>query len=198
MAPLQGETLVWASAKNISQETLLAIFDSYAPVLYRYAFILHDNAVIADEIVGEVFTRLSEDIVSDRVSRVNLRSYLYETAYHLLVDETLFSDHPVRVDKVRLRSGDRRLAQLSFEDRRSLETIQLAFRNHLTVDQRHVILLRLMAGLSLKETAAILGKTVGNVKVIQNRAIAALRKALGYQYEETRRITVLVLKLMNP
>jgi len=32
----------------------------------------------------------------------------------------------------------------------------------------------------VKETAAIVGKEIGNVKVIQGRAIAALRMTLAY------------------
>jgi len=51
----------------------------------------------------------------------------------------------------------------------------------LTEDQRHVIVLRFLEGFSLRETADIIGKQVYNVKVIQNRGIVKLRKALGYK-----------------
>ena len=37
---------------------------------------------------------------------------------------------------------------------------------------------------SLKETAEIIGKEVNNIKVIQNRGIAKLRKALGFHLDE--------------
>jgi RNA polymerase sigma-70 factor (ECF subfamily) len=59
-----------------------------------------------------------------------------------------------------------------------LEQVVHAIRNDLTNDQRHVIILRFMEEFSLRETAAIIGKTVDHVKVIQNRAIAAIRKSL--------------------
>ena len=64
------------------------------------------------------------------------------------------------------------------EDRILFEQIVHAMRNELTDDQRHVIILRFLEEFSLRETAAIIGKTVDHVKVIQNRAIAALRKSL--------------------
>ena len=57
----------------------------------------------------------------------------------------------------------------------------MAIRNDLTEDQRHVIVLRFLEGFSLRETADIIGKQVYNVKVIQNRGIVKLRKALGYK-----------------
>jgi DNA-directed RNA polymerase specialized sigma24 family protein len=50
--------------------------------------------------------------------------------------------------------------------------------------------LRFLNGLSLKETAAILGKEVGNIKAIPNRAIAALRTILDYQTVKTRAISL--------
>jgi RNA polymerase sigma-70 factor (ECF subfamily) len=53
-----------------------------------------------------------------------------------------------------------------------------AIQHDLTADQRHVIVLRFVEQFSLRETAAIMGKTAEHVKVIQNRAIAALRRSL--------------------
>ena len=53
-----------------------------------------------------------------------------------------------------------------------------AIQHDLTEDQRHVIILRFLEEFSLRETAATLGKEVGHVKVIQNRALAKLRKAV--------------------
>jgi RNA polymerase sigma-70 factor (ECF subfamily) len=49
----------------------------------------------------------------------------------------------------------------------------------LTADQRAVLLLRVVADLSVDEAAAALGKTPGAVRVLQHRAIAALRRALA-------------------
>jgi RNA polymerase sigma-70 factor (ECF subfamily) len=68
---------------------------------------------------------------------------------------------------------------LSVEDRAMFKIMEQAIRNNLSEDQRHVIILRFLEGFSVKETALIVGKSISNVKVIQNRAIAALRKALG-------------------
>jgi RNA polymerase sigma factor (sigma-70 family) len=58
------------------------------------------------------------------------------------------------------------------------EDIMRVIRHELTDDQRHVIILRFLEEFSLRETAAIIGKTVDHVKVLQNRGIAAVRKSL--------------------
>lgn len=49
----------------------------------------------------------------------------------------------------------------------------------LTPDQRSVLALRVVADLSVEETAAALGKTPGAVRVLQHRAITALRRSLA-------------------
>lgn len=45
----------------------------------------------------------------------------------------------------------------------------------LSADQRDVILLRIVADLSLEQTAEALGKSIGAIKALQHRALAALR-----------------------
>jgi RNA polymerase sigma-70 factor (ECF subfamily) len=44
--------------------------------------------------------------------------------------------------------------------------------------QRQVIALRFASGLSVRETADVLGKTENNVKVLQHKAISKLQKLL--------------------
>lgn len=43
-------------------------------------------------------------------------------------------------------------------------------------EQRDVLLLRMMAGMSLAETAEALGKSTGAIKALQHRAVGALRR----------------------
>jgi RNA polymerase sigma-70 factor (ECF subfamily) len=49
----------------------------------------------------------------------------------------------------------------------------------LTPDQRSVLTLRVVADLTLEQTAAVLGRDVGSVKSLQHRALARLRKKVG-------------------
>ena len=46
----------------------------------------------------------------------------------------------------------------------------------LTEDQQQVIILRFFQGLSHEETAAVMGRRSGAVRVLQNRALTALRQ----------------------
>ena len=177
--------------------SLAGIFELYAPALYKYAFRLCNNTVIADQIVGEVFAKFIEQLPSGKLAGINLRTYLYEIAYKIFVDEARYANYFVSSEAGSIRYADQWSMDLSAEDRRLFETIQWALMNDLTDDQRHVVLLRFVEGFSLKETAAIIGKKVGNVKVIQNRAIAALREALDYNVVETRTITLFIRRMAH-
>jgi RNA polymerase sigma-70 factor, ECF subfamily len=159
-------------------EALARVYDLYAPAIYRYAYRHNSSALLADQAVGDVFARLLEQLSQGRGPRTNLRAYLFEIAYHVIVDEVR---HARRFQSLQAAgfsfpaAGD---LHRDVEERLLLEAVRQAMREELTDDQRHVIILRFLEDFSLKETARIMQKTVGSIKVIQGRAVAALRRAL--------------------
>jgi RNA polymerase sigma-70 factor (ECF subfamily) len=54
----------------------------------------------------------------------------------------------------------------------------LAVLDRLTKSHRDVLLLRIVGDLSVEETASVLGRTNGAVKVLQHRALRAVRKLI--------------------
>lgn len=175
-----SDTILLDGARRMNRDALVEIFELYASVLYKYAWRLCRDAVVADHIVGDVFTKLLEHLSAGTGPSTNLRSYLYEIAYHLVVDETRYSQRSAPIEVVDFIQHDADSTDLSLEDRMLFETVRRAIQNDLTNNQRHVIILRFLEGFSLKETAAILGKEVGSIKMIQNRAITVLRTTLAY------------------
>ena len=169
------------AARKMNKDALVKIFDRYSQALYNYAFRLCNDALIADYIVGDVFAKLLDQFAAGKGPTTNLRSYLYEMAYHLIVDESRFSNRAAPLEVVDILQYDGYSATVSLENQVMMKTIMHAIRNNLTKDQRHVIVLRFLEGFSLLETATIVGKEVTHIKVIQNRAIAALRKVLDAQ-----------------
>ena len=185
-----SDTTLLEGARRMNEDALVEIFELYAPVLYKYAFRLCRDALVADHIVGDVFTKFLEHLSAGAGPSTNLRSYLYEMAYHLVVDEMRYSQRSAPIEAVSFRHRDVYSTDASVETRVLFQAALRTIKTVLTADQRHVVILRFLNGLSLKETAAILGKEVGNVKVIQSRAIAALRVTLDYQTIETSAISL--------
>ncbi len=166
--------------KQMDQEAVVKAFDLYASPLYNYASRLCGDSLLADHIVGDVFARLLEQLAAGKGPNSNLRAYLYETAYHLIVDEARLSNRRAPLEALTSLKPDVHAGQLGSEEQILMEKALVAIQHDLTSDQRHVITLRFLEEFSLRETAAILGKDISHVKVIQSRALAKLRKVFAY------------------
>ena len=178
---MRTELPLLEAAKNMDREALIEIFDLYSSSLYNYALRLCSDPLRADHIVGDVFAKLLDQWSAGRGPSTNLRSYLYETTYHLVVDEARHSHRQAPLEAIDFVRHDRHSSAVTLENRMLFDAIIVAIKNELTEDQRHVVILRFLEGFSLRETADIMGKEVYNIKVIQNRGVAKLRKALGYK-----------------
>ena len=169
-------------ARKGDADALAQIFDTYSPALFRYAVRLCRDAAEADRIVGDVFAQLLEHLSDGRGPRSNLRSYLYQITYHVLVDHVRDASHVSPMDDA-LNVPDARLSVASqVEEHEMVRELEYAVAHGLTPEQQQVVLLRFVEGFSLQETAQITGKKVNAVSVLQNRAIAKLRQVLGTKF----------------
>lgn len=178
---MRTEIPLLEAARSMDREALIEIFDLYSSALYNYALRLCNDPLLADHIVGDVFAKLLDQLSAGSGPSSNLRSYLYETTFHLIVDNARYSHRQAPLEVVDYSRHDGQASVVSLENRMLFDAVIAAIKHDLTEDQRHVIILRFLEGFSLRETADIMGKQVYNVKVIQNRGVARLRKALGHK-----------------
>jgi RNA polymerase sigma-70 factor (ECF subfamily) len=179
--PMEADSRLLDAARQMNQEALIKIFDLYSSALYNYALRICSDPLEADNVVGDVFARLLEQLSVGNGPNSNLRSYLYETTYHLIIDKARYSRREAPLETAEFLRRDGQTAISRLEDQILFENVIRIMKNQLTEDQRHVIVLRFLEGFSLRETADIIGKEVYNVKVIQNRGVAKLRKALDHK-----------------
>ena len=181
---METDLSLWKAARRMDQTALVTIFDRYAPDLFNYALHLGNDPLEADNIVGEVFTKFLDQLANGKKFQTNLRSHLYKITYHILGSGSGFLQQEASFDLVdiNLKDGDGHHPRAAIPGgQKLLEKLSLVIRNHLSADQRHVIILRYVEGFSLLETAEIIGKEVGDVKAIQSRAIAKLREFLDLE-----------------
>jgi RNA polymerase sigma-70 factor (ECF subfamily) len=176
---LIDDSLLLDAARKKDLDALGAIFDRYSPAIYRYTLRLCQDPAQADDITGEVFSRLANQLASDKGPTGNLRAYLFQAAYHLLIDQQRKDMRIVDLEQAEPLPEKGLSIIMAIENKAVLEKLHTALHSHLTLDQQQVIILRFLEGLSLEETALIIGKELNNIKVIQSRAIARLRMALN-------------------
>ncbi len=178
---MDNDVVLLNAARMMNKDALIKIFDLYARPLFNYALRLCGDPLMADHIVGDVFSKLLEQLARGSGPKTNLRSYLYETAYHLVIDEARYRHRTLPLEVTETYPIHDVSASTGLENRLLVEAVLQAIRNDLTDDQKHVVILRFLEGFNLIQTATIIGKAVNHVKVIQSRAIAALRKAVNRQ-----------------
>lgn len=168
------------AARKFDKDALTAIFDLFSPALYSFVSRFAHDPTLADSIVADVFAQLIEEFGAGGGPRANLRSYLYQTAYRLIV-ERLRDVHPYSSLElvISTHQTDKIILTQSQSDEGATAQMLISTMNtELSADQRLVIILRFLEDFSLKETAEIIGKDVNNVKVIQSRGLARLKKAM--------------------
>jgi RNA polymerase sigma-70 factor (ECF subfamily) len=178
---MESDLALLSAARRMDKEALVKIFDLYSLALYKYALRLCRDSVTADHIVGDVFVKLLEQLSAGNGPRSNLRSYLYEMTHHRIIDEARYSRREVSLEVADWLQKDADSTAPGLEDQDLLKQVLHDIQYELTDDQRHVIVLRFLEEFSIRETAAILGKKADHVRVIQSRALAALRRSFEYQ-----------------
>lgn len=175
---------VRVAVNSLDQDELATIFDEYAPAIYKYLLRLGLQPQEADQIVGDVFVRLLDKNSEGKGPHSNLRSYLFQIAYHLVVDNSRERQRLAPLEVALSLSNETESVQSMAEEKILLEKLGIAIERNLTEEQKNVIVLRFQEDFSLKETAEIIGKNVNAVKALQNRGILNLRQAMGRLDEE--------------
>jgi RNA polymerase sigma-70 factor, ECF subfamily len=176
--PTKDETALIKAARSLDAEALTEIFEEYAPAIFKYLLRLGTSSQEADQLVGDVFARLLEKISEGKGPETNLRSYLFQTAYHLVVDDARGRQRITALEVAETVTQDVKPVQAQTEEKMLFEKLSTAMELYLTEEQRNVLVLRFQEDFSLKETAEIIGKNVNAVKALQNRGITALREAM--------------------
>jgi RNA polymerase sigma factor (sigma-70 family) len=167
-----GETLAIASTPGPGRSE--AFEHVLRPLLFplrRYLRAQVGDA--ADDLVDEVLLAAWEHLGRFRGSEAQFRSWIFTIAHHQVVDEHRRRREELPLDRVSSRRArdDTEAEAIS----RVAEGELRRLLADLAPAQRQVLLLRLVADLSIEQTAAVLGRSSGAVKALQHRAIEAAR-----------------------
>jgi RNA polymerase sigma-70 factor, ECF subfamily len=165
-------------AKELNSNALAAIFDLYAGGLYRYAMRLLGDDQQARDCVSETFSRFLKGIKDGNGPQTYLKAYLYRMAHNLITD--IYRRSPALALELteNISSDEKELPEKQIESR--VETLRMrAVLRRLPPEQRQVVVLRFFEEWEYEQIAEALGKSPGNVRVLQHRALGALRQLLS-------------------
>ena len=172
---------LYEKALELDEEALTAIFDQFSPALYKYSLRSCHDPKVAENIVGDAFGQLLEQLATGSMPTKHLQTYLYKIAYQLLLKHARATPQNAFIELTLPPYKDKQFTPTSSQTKEQAEMQALitAINTALTYEQRHVIILRFLDDFSLKQTSLIMGKTVHSVKALQYRAVLKLRSVLG-------------------
>ena len=156
------------------------LYREYQPALLRY---LRGRAGgDADDLASETWIAAAQGLTGFNGDGDGFRAWLFTIARHRLIDErrrdkrrpvttpadTVTTEMPA-IDP----SPEEQVTSATAGDEAAARIARL-----LPADQADVILLRVVAGLSVDEVAAIIGKKPGTIRVLQSRGLKRLQKYL--------------------
>jgi RNA polymerase sigma-70 factor, ECF subfamily len=131
----------------------------------------------AEDLTTDVFTRVYQKIDTFQPQGAPLSAWVIRIAHNQLIDALRRRPPVVQValdEAPEIASGP---AFTDIDQGMALEQIKAGLQR-LTAEQRQVIVLRFLEGMSLAETASAVGRNVDAVKKLQARGLASLRRGI--------------------
>jgi RNA polymerase sigma-70 factor (ECF subfamily) len=167
-------------ARRFDSDALRALHNRFYEAVYRYVHFKVGDPQASEDLASEVFVRVLEALRRGMAWRTTPDAWIFGIARNVVADyyrqrsrqvEVALEEHQVTPD------GDYLAGWVMALERQEALTQAIAL---LTDEQRDVILMRFMEGLSIRDVAEALNKTSGAVKGLQYRALRALSEAMGH------------------
>jgi RNA polymerase sigma-70 factor, ECF subfamily len=151
------------------------LYDIHLDTVYRYVYYKVRNGVEAEDITAQVFLKAWEAMPRYQLREAPFVHWLLRLARNAVIDRYRTAKTHEELDET-LRSWD---PDPQGEYLRGEETRELANAiRRLPEEYQTVIALRFMQDMSYQELAGLMGKSPGALRVIQHRALTALRRLL--------------------
>lgn len=155
------------------------LFEMFEPAVS--GFVRSRGVADGDDVVNDVFLAVFNGIRSFSGGEPEFRAWLFRITRNKVAD---WFRGVERRHRQLDASGAELMTRTAGVDQQDYVADSLAvdgLLSALTDEQREVLLLRVMAGLTGPQTAELLGKPLSAVKALQRRALLSLRREIGAQ-----------------
>ncbi|WP_371484548.1 ECF subfamily RNA polymerase sigma factor, BldN family [Kitasatospora sp. NBC_00315] len=155
------------------------LYDHYADTVYRYIYYRVGSKATAEDLTSETFLRALRRIGTFTWQGRDFGAWLVTIARNLVADH--FKSSRFRLEVTTGEMLDSNECERSPEDsvlERLSNAALLEAVGRLNPQQQECVTLRFLQGLSVAETARIMGKNEGAIKTLQYRAVRTLARLL--------------------
>ncbi len=156
------------------------LYELYVDTVYRYVYARVGSRQTAEDLTSETFIRGLRRIDSFSWQGRDIAAWFITIARNLITDNAKSARFRLEVTTADMFDADTSVEAPDTEvlermrDTRLVEAVRV-----LKPQQAECLVLRFFQGLSLAETAEVLGTSEGAVKQLQLRAVRALRREIG-------------------
>ncbi|HEX3826102.1 MAG TPA: ECF subfamily RNA polymerase sigma factor, BldN family [Sporichthyaceae bacterium] len=165
------------AAKTGDTEAFAALYDRYLDTIYRYVYYRVGSRQLAEDLTSETFLRALRRIGTFTWQGRDFGAWLVTIARNLVADHYKSSRFRLEIttaDMVAAEGGDTAEGPEHAVMRAWTNSALLEALKRLNPQQQECLVLRFLQGLSVAETARIMGKNEGAVKTLQYRAVRTL------------------------
>ncbi len=167
-------------AKTGDTEAFGALYDRYLELVYRYVYFRVGSHALAEDLTSETFLRALRSVADFTWQGRDFGAWLVTIARNLVTDHFKSGRNRLEVSTAEVLDtplDGAHIPENAVVANMVNEHVMQAVKQ-LGPEQQECVILRFLHGMSLAETAMIMGKKSGAIKALQFRAIKALARAL--------------------
>ena len=169
-------------ARQGDRDAFGQIYEFTVDRVYRYVYFRVMDDQTAEDLTSMVFLKAWEHLPRFKESGSPFIAWLYTIAHNAVIDHYRTHRQDTQLDEISALADRDPLPHEQCESHSEAQSLRRALQR-LTEQQRDVVTMKLIDGLSTDEIAARLRKSPGATRALQMRALQSLAKIL--QKEET-------------
>jgi RNA polymerase sigma-70 factor (ECF subfamily) len=156
------------------------LYDRYVDTVFRFVYYRVNDRALAEDFTSETFLRALRRISGISYQGRDIGAWFITIARNIVLDHVKSARN-----RLEMTTGDtiETKEQAPSTEAAVLRTLDserlMAAIAELGDEQRECIMLRFLHGMSVSETAAIMGKNDGAIKALQHRAVRKLAELVG-------------------
>lgn len=156
------------------------LYDRYVDMVFRFIYFRVNDRALAEDFTSETFLRALRRISTISYQGRDIGAWFITIARNIVLDHLKSARHRLEMTTADTLEGKDHVASTEEAVLGLLQSERLmAAVAQLGDEQRECVMLRFVHGLSVSETAHVMGKNDGAIKALQHRAVRKLADLVG-------------------
>jgi RNA polymerase sigma-70 factor, ECF subfamily len=156
------------------------LYDRYVDIVYRFVYFRINDRALAEDFTSETFLRALRRIGTISYQGRDIGAWFITIARNIVLDHLKSARHRLELTTADTLEGKEQAESTESAVLGLLQSERLMQAvSQLGDEQRECVMLRFVQGLSVSETAGVMGKNDGAIKALQHRAVRKLAELVG-------------------